>query len=103
MLQRTIDQSEETLEQKEQELVFLHRHQQNKIREQQISEGLIVPSEVEALDLSTLKVGLEESLAISRDLDLLKIAENLTELCLFKKEIASVCLFNIFRGNFSAD
>jgi hypothetical protein len=35
MLQRTIDKSEETLEQKEQELVFLHRHQQNIIREQQ--------------------------------------------------------------------
>jgi hypothetical protein len=63
--------------------VFLHRHQQNTIREQQISEGLAVPSEVEALDLSTLKVGLEESLAISRDLELLKIAENLSELGLF--------------------
>jgi hypothetical protein len=61
----------------------LHRHQQNTIREQQISEGLAVPSEVEALDLSTLKVGLEESLAISRDLELLKIAENLSELGLF--------------------
>jgi hypothetical protein len=61
----------------------LHRHQQNTIREQQISEGLAVPSEVEALDLSTLRVGLEESLAISRDLELLKIAENLSELGLF--------------------
>ena len=68
MLQRTIDKSEETLEQKEQELVFLHRHQQNIIREQQISEGLVVQSEVEALDFSILKEGLEESLAISRDL-----------------------------------
>jgi hypothetical protein len=62
-----------------------------------------VQSELEAKDLSTLKNSLEESLAVNRDLNLLSLAQNLSELGLFSQEIASVCLFDIFRGNFAND
>lgn len=44
---------------------------------------------------------LEEGLVIKRDLDILTIAEGLTNLGLFTHEIASVLLFDIYRGNFA--
>jgi hypothetical protein len=70
------------------------------IKEQQIKQGVFQDQEE---NLDSVLARLEEGLIVRRDVDILTVAEGLTNLGLFTHDIASVCLFDIYRGNFSEE
>jgi len=101
LLQKTIDQSEQVLESKQRELRIKYRQREQIVKEHQVKEGLIVPSELEGLPLDIQLSKLHEALVVKRDFDLLLICERLQELSLFSQDIASLVLFDAYRGNFA--
>jgi hypothetical protein len=65
----------------------------------QIKEGLADPSLFMSLDFKLKK--LQEALVVKRDFDLLQLCETLDKKGMFTHEIASLVLFDAYRGNFA--
>ena len=100
MLQKAIDSFEDTLYFKQIELKFVHKQTETVAKAKQLEKGGRV-GEVDLVDLKSLQEKLEEQIIVQRDLDLLQIAEQMISLGLLNSDIASLLLFDIYRGIFS--
>lgn len=79
---------------------FVHKQTETMAKAKQLEKGGKV-GKIDLVDLKLLQDKLEEQIIVQRDLDLLQIAEQMISLSLFNSEIASLLLFDIYRGIFS--